>query len=137
MKNREIKFRFWDLTQSKMIIHNIYGITQNPLGLSMSENIRPLLTINGDYCLPNWGQKSIAMQYTGLKDSNGVEIYEGDIVATENRDEEDNIYVCEYDTSEARFIFTSPFDGECIEENNYVTDFIIIGNRYENPELIK
>jgi uncharacterized phage protein (TIGR01671 family) len=74
-------------------------------------------------------------QFTGASDKNGKEIYEGDILANENRDNEDNVYVCEYISKEARYYFTSPFDGEILDENDIVEELVIIGNIHENPEL--
>ena len=77
------------------------------------------------------------MQFTGLHDKNGKEVFDGDILANSHRDDDDNIYVCEYDNSQASFVFTSPFDGESLEQNDFVSDLVIIGNRYENEELLK
>jgi len=119
---REIKFRFWDLDKCKMIINNIYGITQNPLGLSMSDNLRPLISINGDYCLPNFGQKCVTMQYTGLKDKNGKEIYEGDILRHEKYN---STGVMEWDIKNG-----------CWTKFYPIIFFEVIGNIYENPELL-
>lgn len=81
-------------------------------------------------------QSSTVGQFTGLHDKNGVEIYEGDILGEKGRHEEDNIYVCEYISDEARFLFTSPYDGESFIFDE-VSDLEVIGNIYQNPELLK
>ncbi|WP_430605756.1 YopX family protein [Enterococcus sp. DIV0180] len=77
------------------------------------------------------------MQSTGLKDINGVEIFEGDLV-----EHEDNINghwetfeACEvvYDKDCAQFCFKD-------DAGNFLTDYRnlnVIGNIYENPELLE
>ena len=65
---REIKFRGWNKDQGKMI--DLKAIT--PFALD------PTLFVDGLF-LP-FCDTVILMQYTGLKDKKGVEIYEGDII---------------------------------------------------------
>jgi len=61
-----------------------------------------------------------AHQYTGLKDKNGVEIYEGYVV-----------YLAGYGNYQAEFPFIELYEAQ------YVNDIgAILGNIYENPELL-
>jgi hypothetical protein len=75
------------------------------------------------------------MQYTGLKDENGKEIYEGDIVFRDILGE-DEIYVVEYNPSDAGynpFCVAGEFNDECILTKHSR----VIGNIHENPELLE
>lgn len=82
----------------------------------------------------------VLMQSTGLKDNKGKEIFEGDILACETDDEVINVNVF-WDEEHALFMFESkkyneqePL-AELVENNTY--PFEIIGNVYENPELLE
>lgn len=73
------------------------------------------------------------MQYTGLKDEYGDEIYEGDIVTLHNRK-----HRVIFNTEGARFVLRNDeFELEITFINHNNERMEIVGNIYENPELIE
>lgn len=117
MTQREIKFRYvWqheDTGNISMPIFSLYRISAE--GLS---GVDRHVVIGID-------------QYTGLKDKNGKEIYENDIVITEYGEDKHTDTVI-WENSSA--IFTLEKDGDLL--NEYL-DLEVIGNIYENKDLIK
>ena len=123
---REIKFRAWEKD---------LGMVDIPLGV-LSQQVCEPITLN-EALVPFHG---VLMQYTGLKDKNGKEIYEGDIIRFQRITQGETILAVKWDEETGFFPFTEcsyPRIGyECgrgIEEDTVE----VIGNIYENPELLK
>ena len=120
---REIKFRAWH--KEKKIMGEVLGIDILHKEIFFS---------NEDVdCYEHTDFKDIElMQYTGLKDKNNKEIYEGDIVTLHN-----SKYKVIFNTKEARFVLRDDeFESEIPFTNNNNERMEIIGNIYENPELL-
>lgn len=108
---REIKFRGWN---GKELV-DFYKIT--PLALDT--------TLKQDGLFIPFGDDIPLMQYTGLRDKNGVEIYEGDIVQPYMGGEKVEPVAVSYDAP--RFNM----------DEVWYHDVEVIGNIHENPELLK
>ena len=136
---REIKFRTWDKDGKKMLEVTGLETFDNRHIYYKKEMICNAATKRGDAVE--------IMQYTGLKDKKGKEIYEGDIVKLvgDARDMANNFYEGEdlkrLDASEVVYkghgffadVMQSGYEGEMEFD---LTDCKVIGNRFEHPNLL-
>lgn len=134
---REIKFRAWDNWDKKMVYQNDDHFVTNVLG-----NISYEFYEEGGGGIDWKDKENISlMQFTGLKDKNGKDIYEGDIIkAHPNPEDELHTYLeigfVEYNAPLFQMIGKGYYGGKWIS-NMVFAPMEIIGNIYENPELVK
>lgn len=113
---REIKFRAWDKKRERMVMY-----LSNAHFFSLTEE-------DNNY---------IIMQYVGLKDINGKEIYEGDIIELETGGgEEKNIAPVIYDQKRSKFLLENKigYHGRwCIsQEIISICNYKVIGTIHDN-----
>ena len=190
MKNRLIKYRAWDKVEKKMY-YGSSGDTKKEFEKSLLRGKYEIAVLTDGSIVEIWSDPTLEvqgtgvvnkeavrltsgevsdalelMQFTGLKDKNGKEIYEGDIVETQpwfywekrrignvvfKTDIDDDIE-CYYDATgwfvewhsisdelidrEPHTLFLQS-EGEKVAGRMYEKNIEVIGNIYENPELLK
>ena len=124
--SREIKFRVWDIENKEML--NVQELDFEPTFYGGRIAIRP--DQYSDYFDP---KDMILMQYTGLHDKNGKEIYEGDIVKANWFDKTEVIGEIYFSMGCFILANSSVSDNQLFIFKNLE----VIGNIYENSKLLE
>lgn len=144
---REIKFRAWNKKRNKWMSEYHYSINENGT----------ISLMVGNY--DDSSNDIELIQFTGLKDKNGKEIYEGDIIKSIHKLNplmiKDEFSIVGYSYNQVEFV-SGRFIGQPKKWDNEISEYFgkngiygftpneltkpsteIIGNIYENPELFK
>lgn len=145
---REIKFRVWDKRTHSM--HLVAAISFGDDG--QARTIIAELAPKGKYSnAVVHGENGILMQYTGLKDCKGVEIYEGDIISIAGTFGEEKRAQVMWDVATGsyhwmnnetwllRFLDDDRAAGPVYPycQHPHLYEVRAIGNIYEHPDLLK
>jgi uncharacterized phage protein (TIGR01671 family) len=137
---REIKFRIWDKKLNMMLGSNDIAVSLNLNGevkeINMMASSSSCLAYSRNNVMDNYE----LMQFTGLKDKNGKEIYEGDIITNETEIVVSEYgvldYTGEFQKTKCSVTYNSHFCMFNLTEDVHHGKFEVIGNIYENPELL-
>lgn len=138
---REIKFRVWDEENDEMVYEA--GITPEGIPYTIPSH-------SESFDQFNYYPHCHKMQYSGLKDKNGVEIYEGDVVATDDytvamfkhweKKTEEKISLYEIRFFEGRYMLFDKSNWVAVLNHHVMSkadQLTVVGNIYESPELLE
>ena len=130
MAKREILFRGWN-KKNKRWLYGYYFTYRGNHFISPDDKVNPLDTYE-DYVI----DADTVGQYTGMKDTNGVKIFEGDIIESNG-----SRHLMQYNERKAMFVtaLVGALYITCGINQEWINEWkkVIVGNVYENKELIE
>lgn len=142
---RQIKFRVWDKVEKEMMLparweEDYVGCNHKKIGLYIYRSKKDPRQHSSLSWILKHPEHFDLMQFTGLKDK-----YEGDLLLKKSKYYEDEIWEVFWNDEEARFDVKDknghPYSFRLVcddpETNGWWQDLPIIGNIYDNPELLK
>lgn len=125
--NRPIKFRAWDIFKKTFVPPETWAVLSEPSDRATAVVLKDWKDYKeGEYFYPSL---QTIMQFTGLTDKNGKEIYEGDILAHLLYD-----YGEEVRYEGGAFVIGKRSTADFL--GGVALGGVVIGNIYENPELL-
>ena len=130
---RQIKFRAWDKENKKMLPHSgmyFEKMTMFSEDMEKMSKIKQYLNLQEDF-ISAIQKKYPLMQFTGLLDKNGKEIYEGDIIGTEK-----GVHQVVWNLKRGSWSCTNSVSTHRYKLVDYLHKYTVVGNIYENHELL-
>lgn len=127
--SRVIKFRAWDDVEKKMID---FPLNQLINGCSSGASV---------YFHGLRSFRNNIMEYIGLKDKNGIEIYDGDLIRGSGKPLkvifQDGAFIGKHESHKLNSWTDLRIWNDTKHQKKRITIWEIVGNIYENPELLK
>ncbi len=142
MIKREIKYRAWDGSCMYSQDDCYFTFGKDEKGQAGKYWSCYLYEKNGShYCCDSTDEDVVMMQYTGIKDCKGKDIYEGDVIRNPNSTEPEDVgfEVC-FDGFGFKYKSVFLIEGKKMIGDPFShtsSDYEVVGNVYENPELLK